>query len=257
VRENGILKRVLAFAGYSKPIQMDGKVVNREIRKRIWPKLKEAGFTAFTPRTAWRYGEESIDVFNFRSFNKYHSDVMGITTFSFSVNLGRHLSYIPPTWPHKVKDGRPIPSEPECEFRGSLIRSIPQSKNNHVQMWAIDKRGENLDLCMADVERQIPLVLDWYARLSDREEVLRILLENPEQMLDGPEPIGYWGFGRNPSPIRSYLAGYSALNLGNDDLAREKFFEAVQSGCFSKLFTTVEEAISRVSQTSTLSVGEA
>jgi hypothetical protein len=106
---------------------------------------------------------------------------------------------------------------------------------------------------MADVEQQIPSVLDWYALLSDREEVLRILLDDPEQMLNGPKLIGYWGFGCNPSPIRSYLAGYSALNLGKVDLAREKFYEAVQSGCFSKLFTTIEEAISRAPQLSILS----
>jgi hypothetical protein len=115
-------------------------------------------------------------------------------------------------------------------------------------MWSIDKHGKNLDSCMADVEQQIPSVLNWYARLSDKEEVLRILLEDSEQMLDGPEPIGFWGFGRNPSPIRSYLTGYSALNLGKADLAREKFSEAIRSGCFSKLFTTVEEAVGRVPQ---------
>jgi len=93
---------------------------------------------------------------------------------------------------------------------------------------------------MADVEPQIPMAIDWYTQLNNSEEVLRILLNDPEQMLDGPKPIGCWGFGHNPSPIRSYLTGYSALHLNKIDLALEKFSEAVQSGCFTKLFTTAE-----------------
>jgi hypothetical protein len=129
-----------------------------------------------------------------------------------------------------------------------MIRSISQPENDHVHIWAIGKRGDNLGECMADVEHQIPSVLNWYARLSDKEEVLRILLNDPEQMLDGPEPIGYWGFGRNPSPVRSYLAGYSALNLGKADLARKNFQQAIESGCFSSLFTSVDQAIGRGAQ---------
>jgi hypothetical protein len=52
---------------------------------------------------------------------------------------------------------------------------------------------------------QIPDALAWFERLNQRNEVLRILREDDERMTE------LWGFGRNPSPIRSYLAGYVAM----------------------------------------------
>ena len=103
---------------------MDSKAVNKEIRARIWPLLKDIGFSRFTPRTAWRYRGDKIDVLNFQSFNSYNASVLGITSFSFCVNLGSFLNYVPSKWPVKVKDGHPIPNEAECHFRRRLMRSV-------------------------------------------------------------------------------------------------------------------------------------
>lgn len=76
---------------------MDSKVVSQEIERRIWASLKTMGFDMFTSRTAWRHGIDTIDVFNLQSFSKYDADVLGITTFSFRVNLqvlGVHTSAV-------------------------------------------------------------------------------------------------------------------------------------------------------------------
>lgn len=87
---------------------MDSKAVNREIRRVIWPLFKAAGFSSNTTRTAWRHTADKADVINFQSFNRYNADVLGITTFSFAVNLGCYLRYVPPQWPPKnVKAGVP------------------------------------------------------------------------------------------------------------------------------------------------------
>jgi hypothetical protein len=75
---------------------MDSKAVSKEIRGRVWPLLKAAGFTRFSTRSAWRYREGKIDVITFRSYNAYNASVMGVTPFSFSVNLGTFLTYVPP-----------------------------------------------------------------------------------------------------------------------------------------------------------------
>jgi Domain of unknown function (DUF4304) len=222
---------------------MDSKNVNREIRSRIWPALRKAGFSVFSSRTAWRYGEAQIDVLNFQSFNRYNAGIIGVTTFSFCVNLGCYLTYLPPQWPIKLKKARPIPRESECQFRARLTPSIAQvvSKQGHQnQIWAVDEEGLSLAWCIGDVEQQVPLALAWCARLSNKEEVLKILLDETERMSD------LWGFGNNPSPWRSYLAGYTALTLGKGELARQKLGEAVGSGCFEHLFKTVEGAINRV-----------
>lgn len=70
---------------------MDSKTVTREIRRLVWPQLKAAGFETFSTRVAWRHGADRIDVLEFRSFNKYNADILGVTTFSFAVNIGSFI----------------------------------------------------------------------------------------------------------------------------------------------------------------------
>jgi hypothetical protein len=217
---------------------MDSNVVNREIKRFVWPLLKTAGFDTFTTRGAWRHGDDKIDVVEFQSFNKYNADIIGITTFSFAVRLGVLPLYVPPQWPLKAKDGVLLPSESGCYFRGSLLCSL-QSDINEKTIWSVDPEGKNLSWCIQDVVNKTPEMLNWFTRLSQKTEILRILLEDNEQMQE------LWGFGRNPSPIRAYLAGYVALSLGDRALAETMFRQAVESNCFTSLFSSVEGAISR------------
>ena len=217
---------------------MDSKVVNREIKRIIWPELKVAGFDTFTSRVAWRHSDDRVDVVEFQSFNKYNADVIGTTTFSFAVRLGCVPLYIPPQWPFPVKNGVLKPSEAACYFRRSLACTL-QSDLKDKSIWPIDVEGRNLHWCIQDVLNQLPEALAWFRRLSDRGEVLRVLREEDEnmQML--------WGMGRNPSPFRSYLTGYVALAYGDRELAEAQFGEAVASKCFINLFSSVEGAINR------------
>jgi hypothetical protein len=217
---------------------MDSKVVNREIKRVIWPALKAEGFDTFTSRVAWRHNVETIDVVEFQSFNKHNADIIGTTTFSFAVRLGCIPLYIPPQWPLPVKNGVLVPSEATCNFRRSVVCSVESNLNDKC-IWPIDAKGKNLHWSIRDVFNQLPEVLSWFHRLSDKNEVFRVLTEEDEdmQML--------WGMGRNPSPIRSYLTGYVALAVGNQELAKVKFSEAVASKCFISLFNSVDGAIRR------------
>lgn len=161
---------------------------------------------------------------------------MGVTTFSFAVNLGTYLLYVPPQWPpKKIKNGVPYPAEYECHFRGRLKPLTTQSHKNE-GVWGIDEKGCNLAWSIKDVENQIPTALDWFKRLENRAEVLRISQEEDE------DACKLWGFGRRPSPIRSYLTGYVAMALGKDQLAEKEFESAVASGCFGNLFSSAEGA---------------
>lgn len=161
---------------------MDSKVVNREVKKSIWPVLRQAGFETFTSRVAWRYGKNKIDVLQFQSFNKYNADVMGVTTFSFAVELGSVPLYVPPQWPVKVKDGRQVPSVAECFFRGSLESSI-HSRLSDKSIWPIDREGKNLAWCIQGVLNQLPEAIAWFDRLEHKSEVLRTLQHDDENML--------------------------------------------------------------------------
>ena len=218
---------------------MDSKVVSKEIRGRVWPVLKENGFARFTTRSAWRYSASTIDVLNFQSFNSYHASVMRVTPFSFAVNLGSFLTYVPPELPPEPTDGHLTPSEPECHFRGSLAPTIKQAREAPRGVWSVEKKGKNLAGCIEDVVQQLPQAMAWFGRLADKREVLRILRE------DGEDMTALWGFGRNPSPLRSRLTGYVALELKCHDLAVEKLGEAAASDLFADLPSKRNGAVAR------------
>jgi Domain of unknown function (DUF4304) len=221
---------------------MDSKIVNREIRACIWPLLRTAGFSAFSARTAWRYNDETIDVLNFQSFNRYNADVIGVTPFSFCVNLGCYLNYVPPTHAPRSKKGRTTPIECECQFRARLTPNLQQSAAVYARsnrIWSVDEQGLNVAWCIGDVENQIPAALEWFSRLEGKEQVLRTLIEDDERMSD------LWGFGRKGSPRRVYLVGYVALSMGKNALAKEYLAKAVESGHYLRLFESVEMAVDR------------
>jgi hypothetical protein len=208
---------------------MESIAVNRALAKTVRPLLRSAGFDTFTQRTAWRHSPDKIDVVNFQSFNAHQADLMGCTTYSFSVNLGSYFLFMPHIHSPKLKDGRLCPQEYECHFRGSLHRRFEQRELARKDTWFIDEAGKYLDQALTDVCSQIEAVaLPWFARNDDANEVLEVLLNVCED-----ESFTLWGFGRNPSPIRSLMTGYAALKTGDSELARTSLRAAKESGCFN------------------------
>jgi hypothetical protein len=220
---------------------MDSKVVNRYIRELIRPELKATGFSKFTTRNSWRYRGNVVDVINFQSFNSYNADVMGVTTYSFGINLGSFHLDIPTEHGNiKSKSDLPCPEEFQCPFRGGLQRTFEQCELERRDIWFIKPDGSNIEECILDAKDQIlNRGLDWFKNLDTKEAIRDILISKPESMDE------LLGFGRNPSPRRSYLLGYVELKLRNESVARAHFENAINSGCFSSLFNTVDEAIER------------
>lgn len=221
---------------------MDSHHVNKHIREHIRPGLKKHGFTEFTARSAWRQRPDRIDVVNFQSFNSYLAESVGCTTYSFSVNLGCFLTYIPGQRPNiKEKDGLLLPEEYDCPLRARLERTFKQKELQRTDIWYIDPGGKYLIPALHDVNQQIHRVaLPWFDRLSDDEEILRILLEEPEDM------DNLWGFGSDPSPIRAFLTGYAALQVGRRDLAKTKLREAYETECFPALREQIKTDLAKL-----------
>ena len=227
---------------------VDSKIVNKQIRSEVRPLLKEAGFTRFTARNSWRYTGPRIDIINFQSFNSYKASVMGCTTYSFTVNLGCYFTDIPDRFGEthlKKKDKDPRPLEYDCSFRGGLHRRFTQPEYEDRSIWYIDPRGRYLEKALHDVRKAIAQDgLPWFERLADPAHVLQILLEQEENMNE------LWGFGRNPSPIRHYLTGYFALNLGHNELARRHLNEALKSNCFDLVAERIERDLEGITRES-------
>ena len=217
---------------------MDSKIVSQAIKAKIRPLLERHGFTDFTARNFWRVGKKATDVINFQSFNAYLADGLGCTTYSFSVNLGcSHRAF--PVFRHgkikKRKDGRFLPEEYRCPFRVTLKRTIPQKRGllplnyKRMDIWYIDPEGAYIEPALDDVEKQIEkLAMPWFERLHDDENIMRILQNEAEDM------DTLWGFGNNPSPMRSYLMGYMALHMGKNELARTYLQAVLDSHSFEE-----------------------
>lgn len=217
--------------------QMDSKEVSQGIRREIRPYLKEIGFSRFTSRTAWRYADRRIDVVNFQSFNAYHASVMGCTTFSFAVNLGCYLTDIPPPFDKdrmKRRNGQLCPDEASCQFRTHLKKTFYQPEYGLNDVWLVDPAGTYLEEVLLDVRRVIEeTARPWFDRLSRPSEVLRILIEEEE----GNE---LWGFGAKRSPARNYLVGYYARSRGLFEIAHQRLYKALSSGCYDRIAETLE-----------------
>jgi hypothetical protein len=223
---------------------MDSKTVNRHIRTSIWPVLKEAGFSTFTSRSAWRYRDEKVDVINFQSFNAYLAESLGCTTYSFTLNLGCYFHAVPEQFqPGMVKqrNGQLCPEEYMCHLRRTLRKGLRQPELRRRDIWYVDPEGENLERIMADVERAIvKQALPWFENYEDLRRVLRVLRRGEERQ------HGTFGFGANPSPMRSFLSGFIALRLGETRVAQQGLQAALDSGLFANNESDMRAALERL-----------
>jgi hypothetical protein len=201
---------------------VDSRAITKLIRKRVWPALGEHGFTTFTTRSAWRYWEEGIDVVNFQALGSYSAGVIGCTPFSFAVNLGISVDYLPRS-PVNERGGRPAPEEYECILRTSLSPSIPQQRYDvgPTDVWYVDGRGRNAEANVQDAVRVlVGTGLPWFESYRDPGRVLADLRAGKLEDCAGADP----------SPLRHYLIGYTALRTGDAAVARDHFRALLATG---------------------------
>src|SRR5918912_2762270 len=148
---------------------MDSRDVSTLIRRHARPVLAQQGFETFTTRTAWRRWEEGVDVVNFQSVGADYAAVVGCTPFSFVVNLGIYLHYVP----HgevRQRDGGPAPEEHECTLRGHVVppgpRATPDVGSHDV--WYLRADGSDAEAAV----REAAALLDeraprWFERFRD------------------------------------------------------------------------------------------
>jgi len=143
-------------------------VVGVAIRQRVRPVLKDAGFSEFTDRKAWRRSEQTIDHVTFRSFTSYIADGVGCTTFSFSVEAGVCYRCLNPKLTR--------PQDYHLTFRAVLGKNLRQpvfhpygraQASDRPDVWYVAPGGENLDAvvddAVASVQRQGLPFIEHYA----------------------------------------------------------------------------------------------
>jgi hypothetical protein len=171
---------------------MDSRIVTREIRREIWPALREVGFASFSGRSAWRQTSARTWLVNFQSFSSYFSLVDGCTTFSFALNLGIYVPAIEST---------PLAKPPDykCHLRRKLSKEIVQTNYPRPDIWHVDPDGGNVLDVLADARSVLlGLGLPWFRRFDSDDDVLRLLVESDES-----EEV--FGIGAPGSPARNSL----------------------------------------------------
>jgi hypothetical protein len=107
-----------------------------------------------------------------------------------------------------------------------------------MDVWYVDPAGENLKIVIADAKKAIlEIGLPWFNQFSDPKEVLRTLLE------DSVSNERTSGFGANPSPIRHFMTGFTALSVGKMELAKERIAKALESGFFKEFEPKMHAAL--------------
>lgn len=221
----GFLSEILGGKDESHPA-MDKKTVEKALKEALWPLLKQHGFQTFKGRTAWRHTEKRIDVVEIQFFPKEKADQWGITPYSFALPVGCFFTFVPYSLSaSRVKTNGEIllPLEHQCGIRRAPNKTLKQRESKIPNIWYIDPKGKYLNAAVEDAKSLFDKeILLWFERFNDLKEVLRILLEDEEDMNNSG-----WGFGANHSPARYYFSGFVALELGEWSLAKKLLQQAL------------------------------
>jgi hypothetical protein len=188
--------------------RISSREVNAELRALVWPALRELGFTDRTQRVAWKDYSDTVAVVDFWSFNAYTASTMGVTTFSFQLNLGirarcssNGAAFV------KVKDGELRPKEPECDVRRVLWNSIRQPETELPYVWYVRADGSNVREVVEDA--RLVLLTDglmWIDEFSELDRIVAFAENEPEEWdAKGSTITGTWGLGRLGCPARASL----------------------------------------------------
>lgn len=237
------------LGGKEEPIPtMDKRIVEKSLKDRLWPLLEVRGFQTFRGTTAWRHAEKKIDVVHIEFFNKGLHDKWGTTPYSFALATGCFSPFIPPITQPSIqqdKNGLLLPKETACHLRKTPSRKLRQGDCKIPNVWYVDPEGEYLAPAVTDAKEVLEgEVLSWFKRFDDSYELLRTLLEDPEDMSTSNN---CWGFGRKNSPVRFFLIGFAALELQKWQMARDTLQQALITGRFAALTGTeaIEDEIRR------------
>ena len=168
--------------------EVDSKAVAREIKRQIFPALKDAGFTRFTTKGAWRPRDHSVQVVYFQSFSAYLASGVGCTTYSFAIRCG---VYYPSIARVSLPATEPIefPEEYRCAARLTLLKPAPQKELARRDVWYVREDGSNLPEMIehargAVLERGLPW-LDSFSDLDKAYHAFQSRSETEEEYLSG------------------------------------------------------------------------
>ena len=135
-------------------VAIDNRDVTKALGQALRPVLRDAGFTEFARKRAWRYTKHTIDQISFLAIGDYSSYGVGCTTFSFSGEAS--VLY------RAADNGQGDRPTGPSTFRGLLNKYLEQpifhpgeeqDGSDRPDVWYVLPGGSNLDEVIADAAR--------------------------------------------------------------------------------------------------------
>jgi hypothetical protein len=202
-------------------------LLNKPLRQRVSPFLRDAGFQHVDARNAWSWREDCIWVFNIRAVGNYFAYVTGWPPGSVCVWLGVFYTFAPRRADTKQDDlGRLRPLEVNCHMRSHLDCRLNQTartqacrnsaERRRTAIWWVEPDGSNAD----EVAREIAASFvtqggPWFAGVSDLSKAL-VLVE-----------------GGHDCFVKFVLASMLAKRIG--DHARWQKYDALAAAVASRI----------------------
>jgi hypothetical protein len=218
---------------------MNSQIVNEEIKKVIWPKLKAQNFTYSIERTIWRFSPEIIEVIDFESFSEYNAYLVGCTPFSFQVNVGIYYKSVEKT-PWFTDVPLSTPAEYHCQARSHLLKTLDQTdlffshkklnfgnqilslfsrKKNKVDkktIWYVKDDGSNLTEVVNDVSKRIEIAaLPWFELYGNIDKVI--------ELHEKADPVAESFLDPRDSVVRAETMSALYLSKGKIDAAVNEY----------------------------------
>jgi hypothetical protein len=105
---------------------LDARVLDRALRKTLWPALLAHGFRYRTNRVAWRYAGDDIDVVELQAVGQA-AEATGCTSLSLSMFVSSYPRFVAGRDQVPARDGRPRPHYWHCHpFYRTMIKTLSQ-----------------------------------------------------------------------------------------------------------------------------------
>jgi hypothetical protein len=227
-------------------VDFSSRQVNAEIKRKVWPALRAAGFDKFNARNGWRHASDSIAVVNFQSFSSHHAERNKCTSFSFCVNLGVYYPCVHDTpwaakWPVLYRVRPSEPPEFGCHARLHLEKRIAQPEYPHLGIWYVRPDGSNLvDVIEDALSVIVDIGLPWLEKVTRLPYALAEY-QRPRE-LNRTEYVSAFG------TLAAAEAGSAIAFLLNELEAAMALWESVAtSDYYSRFPETLEQARSILS----------
>ena len=223
----------------------DSRDVAAGLKATVFPVLRDAGFSRFKGRAAWRRCEEAVEVVDFHSLGSYLGSAVGVTSHSFGGNIGVYYKAVPAA-PWSTEAVPEFPGEAACHARRFLRKSMFQLWCRRPDVWYVNPKGTNLEAVLADVVKAVvDQALPWFDEYRPPEAALRAFESREDSEMRPGVMFELFGGGLN-SFDRAEKASALALACGQPQRAREAWQRMLANPYYQGLSDLQKEARRRI-----------